>query len=448
MVTDRALQRPLFEIPLHSLADVHTSKRGERERTGVWAWHPYYAGYAEQFVDDVLSVLAKPGDIILDPWNGSGTTTLVAQRKGLRSVGIEINPVMALHAQAKNLQFPRFADDLIVKAQDLIEVSHRLVGQSPIGFGDVADWVPDEPLTALLAIRRAIQEELADSPAPDFVDAILCQEAQKILYPSRTNAFFFSALFQVLRQVGKFSRGSNPTWLLLDDQVISRPADAVFALFSETVESMLADLEMAAWEAEGIADYWVMTGDSRLLRLVDRSVDLIVTSPPYCTRIDYAFATKPELLLLGKEGSEVDALRRDTMGAPVIVDKGIARQEVWGPTCNDFLTAVAEHPSKASKSYYLPTYLQYFRDAELSLREIKRVLKDGGQAVVVVQSSYYKDLELPLGDMYVEMSKRLGFDAEVARRETVRQHMAHVNTKSRRYVKDKVYYEDVVWLHK
>lgn len=62
-------------LKLASLADVHTGKRGRRERTGVHAWHPYYAGYAEQFVADTLSILAEPGDLVLDPWNGSGTTT-------------------------------------------------------------------------------------------------------------------------------------------------------------------------------------------------------------------------------------------------------------------------------------------------------------------------------------------------------------------------------------
>lgn len=46
MFTSRALQKPLFEMPVRSLADVHTSKRRERERTGVYGWHPCYAGYA------------------------------------------------------------------------------------------------------------------------------------------------------------------------------------------------------------------------------------------------------------------------------------------------------------------------------------------------------------------------------------------------------------------
>jgi SAM-dependent methyltransferase len=448
MVTERVLQKPLFEIPPRSLADVHTSKRGERERTGVYAWHSYYAGYAEQFVADVLSVLARPGDLIVDPWNGSGTTTLVAQCRGFRSLGIEINPVMVLHAQAKNLQFPCSADDVLAEAHNLVTTARRFVNARPVEFGDIADWVHEEPLAALVALSDAINEGIMDGPAPDFVSTILRQEARSASYPPKEKAFFFSALFQVLRKVGKFNRGSNPTWLLLDDQSASTTTDAVFTFFLETVQSMLADLEAVAWCAEETADYWVIMGDSRALRLVDASVNLIVTSPPYCTRIDYAFSTKPELLLLGKEDREVDALRRATMGAPVIVDKSISRRETWGQTCNDFLNAVAGHPSKASKSYYLPTYLQYFRDAEQSLREIKRVLKDGGQAVIVVQSSYYKDIELPLGDVYVQMSGWLGFDAGIARREAVRQHMAHVNTRSRQYVKDKVYYEDVVLLRK
>jgi hypothetical protein len=66
--------------------------------------------------------------------------------------------------------------------------------------------------------------------------------------------------------------------------------------------------------------------------------------------------------------------------------------------------------------------------------------------VIVVQSSYYKEIELPLGDIYVEMSQALGLDADIGRREVIRQHMAHINTKSSEYRKEKVYYEDAVYV--
>ena len=136
------------------------------------------------------------------------------------------------------------------------------------------------------------------------------------------------------------------------------------------------------------------------------------------------------------------------MGAPVIVDKTITVNPRWGDACNSFLESVTNHKSKAAVSYYLPNYLQYFRDAELSLRSIYNVLRSGGKALVVVQSSYYKEIELSLGQMYMEMAADIGMVGEVAKRETVKQHMAHVNTKSQKYVPNKVYYEDTLLLTK
>jgi DNA modification methylase len=38
---------------------------------------------------------------------------------------------------------------------------------------------------------------------------------------------------------------------------------------------------------------------SQSIPLPNSFIDLVVTSPPYCTRIDYAVATSPELALLG-----------------------------------------------------------------------------------------------------------------------------------------------------
>src|SRR5205809_481476 len=114
---DSYSQRTLFELDLRpsnrvseqtmsvsipELQGVSTTKRGFKEQAGLHGWHPYYAGYAEKFVDDTIGILANKGDLILDPWNGSGTTTLAAQKRGYQAIGIEINPVMAIHSKAKD----------------------------------------------------------------------------------------------------------------------------------------------------------------------------------------------------------------------------------------------------------------------------------------------------------------------------------------------------------
>lgn len=49
------------------------------------------------------------------------------------------------------------------------------------------------------------------------------------------------------------------------------------------------------------------TGTSTDLPVKSETIDLILSSPPYCTRIDYAIATLPELAILSVKGEkEID----------------------------------------------------------------------------------------------------------------------------------------------
>ncbi len=67
--------------------------------------YQYYAGYSDGFVEDALSRMGVTGDeLILDPWNGSGTTTSTAAANGLRAVGFDINPAAVLIGRSGLLQ--------------------------------------------------------------------------------------------------------------------------------------------------------------------------------------------------------------------------------------------------------------------------------------------------------------------------------------------------------
>ena len=95
--------RPTDDMPQRSLA---SPKRSASERRGLHEWHPYYAGYSESFVTDILSELEiPPRHVVLDPMNGSGTTTMVAQKRDYLSIGVELNPAMAIIARAKDSIF-------------------------------------------------------------------------------------------------------------------------------------------------------------------------------------------------------------------------------------------------------------------------------------------------------------------------------------------------------
>jgi len=79
------------------------AKRGEvlcdtRNRRSVWtvATRPYkgahFATYPPALIEPCILAASRPGDIVLDPFMGSGTTAAVAVKHGRQYLGCELNP--------------------------------------------------------------------------------------------------------------------------------------------------------------------------------------------------------------------------------------------------------------------------------------------------------------------------------------------------------------------
>ena len=74
-------------------------------------WYYYKEGFSPNFVKKAIehSGVTKE-DIIIDPFNGSGTTTLTASISGYKSIGIEVNPFTSFLAKTKlkNVEIQKF----------------------------------------------------------------------------------------------------------------------------------------------------------------------------------------------------------------------------------------------------------------------------------------------------------------------------------------------------
>jgi tRNA G10 N-methylase Trm11 len=190
-------------------------------------------------------------------------------------------------------------------------------------------------------------------------------------------------------------------------------------------------------------------GNSTAIPLDDNSVDAVITSPPYCTRIDYTIATSLELALLGYDYKEhVKDLRQSTIGSPVINKKPIELKREWGKTCLDILDKIYSHSAKASKSYYFKTYLQYFSSIYLSLIEIDRTLLNGGRCILVVQDSYYKEILVNLPIVFTEMMETLDWTLIFKEDYQCKQSMIGLNTRSNNYRSKTYTTESVLMLYK
>lgn len=64
-------------------------------------WHP--CRFPSQLPALAIGRLCPPGGLVLDPFMGSATTLVEAQRLGRPSIGIDVNPVSCLLGAAKTL---------------------------------------------------------------------------------------------------------------------------------------------------------------------------------------------------------------------------------------------------------------------------------------------------------------------------------------------------------
>lgn len=402
------------------------------------AWYPYYAGYTEEFAAQVIKASSlSPKSTVLDPWNGCGTTTRVADAQGHTAIGIDINPVATLVASAK-----------LARAQDAIHVTGLAGRLAAGGLRAPATLTGGDPLRkwlcpALSGTYRSIERGiLADLAVRDGVMLSPCTQALPPLA-----AFLLIALQRAARHFAGIKTTSNPTWLRPKTRAPKHDAEAFARVWLEMVRSMAADLEAAEADTHCTGSR-VILGDARSLPLEDRTVDLVVTSPPYCTRIDYVVNTSFELAALGIGDKQLsfDALRRMSMGTPLARRASAPTPETFPDELARMLHCIRKHPSKASSNYYYKTYAQYFSDAMTAVAELRRILKPGAAAVLVVQSSYYKDIYVDLPELYVSMGRALDMRAAIAAEHDVNRFLAQINSRSTAHRKSTSHREAVVVL--
>lgn len=76
-----------------SLALDKSEQMTPRSYKGIYAMHKYWSKKPSDIVANFIQRYSRPGDVVLDPFCGSGVTVIESVRLLRRSVGIDINPI-------------------------------------------------------------------------------------------------------------------------------------------------------------------------------------------------------------------------------------------------------------------------------------------------------------------------------------------------------------------
>lgn len=404
---------------------------------------PYYAGFSSTFVESTLPTLnLQPGAIVLDPWNGSGTTTVAAFNQGFTAIGSDLNPAMIMVAKAAFVSIYDL-DSLVPLARSITE---KLRGQvNPVTRDPLANWFDPKSTAYLREVEMRINHTLVSHD-----EYLLLDSNESLEKVTPLAAFFYLALFRIVRRLTQDFVASNPTWIKLAKNPEDKKATSkrsVAELFVREIAIMCEHRERftTSSEIEG-SRLRLLLANSHTLPLETSSVDAIITSPPYCTRIDYAVATYVELAVLQIGGDKFSRLRHDLTGSSTVPKKIVDVNQAWGAKCSDFLSSLYNHPSKASKTYYFKNHVQYFNSIYSSLEESARVLKAKAPCVLVVQNSYYKEIRNDVAAIIEEMANSLGMNLIGRSDFSASRSMVDLNQRSQRYVNNRSTLESVIFL--
>lgn len=369
-----------------------------KQRVGLPpSWYRYYAGYSPQFVADTLDALSIRSGALLDPWMGAGTTLAVGAERRLRVTGVDLNPAMVVITKARMI-----ATDTTTSLDPLARELVQSLGEPTRDERDpLTQWFSTDSAMKVRALCNRIDEALVE-PGQDSLERVDSM--------SSLAAFYHVAVFASVKDALRTFQSKNPTWTKrakVGAGILEWSRDEIAQTFLRQVGTMAKLAAANAIDVRAHDESTILRGDSRALPLKAKSQDVTITSPPYCTRLDYVVGHLPEIACLGLSASSVQELRHAMIGTPTM--QHASRHAVIGAVAQEFIATVESHPAYASKNYYAPNFRQYFEGMGESLSSIDRVMKPGGSVVLVVQDSRYKDVHLDLAGAMEDVGRAVGW---------------------------------------
>jgi hypothetical protein len=367
-------------------------------------WYRFILSFPPHLAQDYFSRFGlQPGDTVLDPFCGTGTTLVEAKLQGLAGIGLEANP-MAHFASAVKIDWRIDPDALLKHAAGLARRAREKmrVDTRPRGL-------PDEVLPLLL--KDSI------SPLPLHNSLILLEEieqsADSPFYRHHRLAFAKSLVFSISNLHFGPEVGVSRT---------KKTDPPVEEHWLAAIQAMAADLRGAADDG---ADATVYRADARDLSglLRPRSIDAVLTSPPYPNEKDYTRATRLESVLLGfiRSKAELRELKQGLLRSNTRNVYKNDNDDIWiadFPAIQTLAETIEQRRIALGKTsgferLYARVTKLYFGGMARHLAALRPALKPGARlGYVVGDQASYLQVMIRTGQLLADIAQSLGYQVE------------------------------------
>lgn len=386
------------------------------ENRAIHDWYRFVLSFPPGLVDHYLTDFGfRSGDILLDPFCGTGTSLVEAKLKGITSIGVEANP-FAHFASAVKVNWEVDPDILVSNAENIATECIRFLEAQGIDDKNLTPpSIPEADLRSLDFSGMRLLLANSISPLPlhkvlvlrDLINQRQGEDYYDHLRLAFANALVFSISnlrFGPEVGVGKIKKDAR-----------------VVASWLDEVTKIAHDLQLVYGQPH--PDSKVYLADAREIDKViqAKSVNAVITSPPYPNEKDYTRTTRLESVLLGfiETRQELRDLKRGLVRSNTRgVYKG-DKDDTWvqdHPEIQSIARQIEDRRIELGKTsgferLYSRVTRLYFGGMARHLSGLRAVLRPGAQLAYVVgdQASYLK-IMIRTGKILAELAQALGYE--------------------------------------
>lgn len=361
--------------------------KSRRLRYGPHGLHEYRGKFFPQLVKSLINFVGlSSGSIVVDPMCGSGTTNCEARSMGMRTLGVDLNPLSVKVSTLKTSIFD--ADRLLIGEQvervlahlKTTEIDDSLISQKldQKELNYLRRWFSDAAIKELAIILDTIRT-CPYVLAREFMEVCFSNIITPVSWQKDTD-------LRVRKQVKPYYPGMAIT-------LFSREV-------RDSLDKILSYLSYFGHENE-FPKFAVIEGDSRhvhdLLHEWVGKCDLLLTSPPYAMALPYIDTDRLSLSVLGL----LSRPRQRSLELQMIGNREITerqRQEIWDhyldrrnelpDIVNEVIEKIALSNHKEGVGFRrrnLPALLgKYFLDMSEAMRSARQMLKPGSYGFYIV----------------------------------------------------------------
>ena len=364
---------------------------------GRHGWLRLTPAYSVKLVSDILDQLDS-GQVILEPFCGTGTTGVSAAEHGFDCDLADINPFLVWFTNAKTKNYS-------AQQRELFDDAGKEICRRAMKPMKEKAWLPDlhnierwwNPgrLTVLAEIRAHIDAVDVTPTVRDLLKIAFCP----VMIEWSNAAFNHQSM--------SFHEADQSVFEL-DER------DEIASAFGQSCARISSDV---SFRLSGKARAYL--ADSRSLEGLDDRYTSLITSPPYPNRMSYIRELRPYMYWLGFLDNAKEAGELDWKAIGGTWGCATSRVGTWEPKghfekkhkliriCSDV----------AKKSLLLANYIhKYFEDMSEHCVAVKNKMRPDAHVFYIVGNSKFYDTMVPVEELYADMLLRAGFvDAKIDR---------------------------------